>query len=263
MNALIDAVDACLLRAEAPLLKTSLDEGELRGYLRHRGFLEYVENGMREESYYRSLVVAAVNSETTFVDAGAHIGVYTMLTCRHARRVLAFEPDPYNLAALRRNVGRAACGNVDIRPEAVADRAGNADFRAFRSTFSGSLTPRRVDAYRTVAVETISLDAVLTDSDHRNLVVKLDVEGGEPLALRGMSATISRARRLAIFAEVNAEALEAGGSSVRQLVQDLLATGLECSWIDEDRRTLVPVQSVPDANRLNKGNVMCVKRSTG
>jgi FkbM family methyltransferase len=144
LNALLDAGDALLLRAHAPLLKATSEQLELRGYLRHRGFLDYVAHGMREESYYRSLVVAAVDSRTTFIDAGAHIGVYTLLTCRRARRVVAFEPDPYNPAALRRNVRRSGCENVEIRAEAVAELAGHAEFRSFRSTFSGSLTPRRL-----------------------------------------------------------------------------------------------------------------------
>jgi FkbM family methyltransferase len=260
VNALVDATDAVLLRADLPILKATVGELELRGYLRHRGFLEYVGAGMREESYYRGLVLAAVDSQTTFVDAGAHIGVYTLLTCRHARRVVAFEPDPYNFAALRQNVDRAGCANVEIRPEAVAQRAGAAAFRAFRSTFSGSLAPREVDTYRVVDVETINLDATLDDSDLSSLVVKLDVEGAEPLALAGMASSIRRARRLSIFAEVNPEALEAGGSSSERLVEDLLTRNLECLWVDEEQRSLSPLQE-PSLPR--KGNVVCHKHREG
>jgi FkbM family methyltransferase len=257
MNAVMDAVDGLLVRAHAPLLKTSLEEIQLRGYLRHRGFLEYVGRGMSEETYYRSLVVGAVDSQTTFVDAGAHIGIYTLLTCRRARRVLAFEPDPYNLAALRRNVERAGCANVEIRPEAVAEQAGDASFRAFRSTFSGSLLPREVDAYRTVGVKTIALDDVLDESDVANLVVKLDVEGAEPQALAGMTASVERAGDLSIFAEVNPEALEAGGSSARQLVEDLVEMGLDCFWVNEEQGSLLPL---PEPGCLSRGNVLCRSR---
>jgi FkbM family methyltransferase len=260
LNALMDAADAFLLRAQAPPLKASFERLEFRGYLRHRGFLDYVARGMREESYYRSLVDAAVDSRTTFVDAGAHIGVYTLLACRRARRVVAFEPDPYNLAALRRNVRKSGCENVEIRAQAVAEQAGHAEFRAFRSTFSGSLTPREVDAYRTLRVETISLDDALDDSDLETLVVKLDVEGAEPLALAGMSTSIRRADQLAVFAEVNPEALRAGGSSVKRLIDDLLAAGMNCGWIDEKGGAVVPVS---EGERFTKGNLVCVKQSIG
>jgi hypothetical protein len=94
LNALIDATDAVPLQAGTPILRTSNGTLELRRYLRHRGFLEYVSDGMKEESFYQGPLVAAVDSDATFVDAGAHIGVYTLLTCGRERRVLAFEPDP-------------------------------------------------------------------------------------------------------------------------------------------------------------------------
>jgi FkbM family methyltransferase len=258
VNFSIDAIDAVLLRAGTPILKATNGSVELRGFLRHRGFLEYVSDGMREESHYQRLLVTAVDSDTTFVDPGAHIGVYTILMCPRARRVLAFEPDPYNVAALKRNVKDCGYANVEIRAEAVADRAGHAPFRAFRSSFSGSLVPRQVDAYEELDVYTVPLDDALDDSDLASLVVKLDVEGAEPLALLGMGRTIQRASRLALFAEVNPEALEAGGSSPERLAEELLATEMDCAWIDEQHRALVPL---PTTRRLAKGNVMCVKGS--
>src|SRR5213596_1475545 len=145
---------------------------------------------MPEERFYRSLVVDAVDGQTTFVDGGAHIGVYTLLAARCAARVIAFEPDPYNFAALRRNIAAAGCENVEIRAQAVADRNGRATFRAFRSTFSGSLLPREMDEYREFETEIVRLDDALADVDLRTLVVKLDVEGAEPLALLGMQQTL-------------------------------------------------------------------------
>ena len=258
LNVGIDTIDAVLLRAGAPILKASNGSVELRGFLRHRGFLAYVSNGMQEESYYRRLLVAAVDSHTTFVDAGAHIGVYTLLTCSRARRVIAFEPDPYNLAALERNVKDSACANVEIRAEAVADRATQTAFRAFRSTFSGSLAPREVDAYQELEVKTIALDDVLADADLGSLVVKLDVEGAEPLALAGMRKAIRRARKLTIFAEVNPEALEAGGSSAERLIEDFFKTDLTCSSIDEKKRALEPLRV---ASSAKKANILCWKQA--
>ena len=59
---------------------------------------------MEEEFYYQSLVLDAVDSATTFSDVGAHIGVHAFLSCERARRVMAFEPGPYNLSALKQKV---------------------------------------------------------------------------------------------------------------------------------------------------------------
>jgi FkbM family methyltransferase len=256
----MDLVDRALVRAGVPPLAAEVGGVEFRGYLRHRGFLEYIQQGMPGERFYGSLLLGALDERTTFVDAGAHIGVYSLLACRRARRVLAFEPDPYNLAALHANVDRCGCANIEIRPQAIADRAGRSSFRSFRSTFSGSLAPRNVDAFQELDVELVRLDDVLIDSDLTSLVVKLDVEGAEPLALVGMRTIAREATKLVIFAEINPEALEAGGWSAEQLVQDLLTSGMECDWIDEDRGALEPIES----SRLQRrGNLMCVKGSSG
>jgi FkbM family methyltransferase len=261
VTAVVDAADGVLLRARTPPLAARVEDFELTGYLRHRGFLEYVARGMTEESFYRSLVVSAVDCETTFVDAGAHIGIYTILVCRRARRVLAFEPDPYNAAALKANIASAGCSNVEIRSEALADAPGHAQFRSFRSTFSGSLAAREVDDYTEFETHVISLDNVLDPPPEAGpLVVKLDLEGAERLALTGMARTLRQARRIVLFVEINPEALAAGGSSAEDLLADLRATQMECAFIDEVARALLPLdEAAPD----RKGNVVCRKPVEG
>jgi FkbM family methyltransferase len=255
VTAVVDAADGVFLRARTPPLAARVEGLELRGYLRHRGFLEYVARGMPEETFYRSLVLDSVDSETTFVDAGAHIGVYTALTCRRAKCVVSFEPDPYNVSALERNIRKCGCDNVEIRAEALADTSGRATFRAFRSTFSGSLVPREVDDYREFETCVVSLDDALATSDPGPLVVKLDVEGAEPLALAGMGKTLREAPGLVIFVEVNPEALAAAGSSAQELIKDLLAARMECAFVDEDAQALAPLEAAPPG----KGNVVCRK----
>jgi FkbM family methyltransferase len=255
----LDATDRALLRGGLLPLETQVDGIELRGYLRHRGFLDYVARGMPEESFYRSLLVGAVDRRTTFVDAGAHIGVYTVLASRRARRVIAFEPNPYNLAALRRNVDAASCANVEIRAQAIADRTGRGTFRAFRSTLSGSLLPREVDQYREIETETIALDDVLSQADLDRLVVKIDVEGAEPLALLGMHRALREARALFLFIEVNPEALAAGGWTPSAVIDELLAMRLECAFICEFQQNLLVLQK---GATIEKGNLACWRGST-
>lgn len=256
----MDLVDRLLTRLERPPLGAKIQSGEVRGYLRHRGFLEYVATGMEEESHYRTLVLDAVDSGTTFIDVGAHVGVYTLLTCQRARRVIAFEPDPYNFSALKQNARRSNCSNIELRKEAVADRSGRHSFRSFRSTFGSSLLPRKVDDYRELEVTTVPLDDVIRDSDLANLVVKVDAEGAEPLVLAGMGRTILQAQRLTIFFEINPEALEVGGSSAGEFMRALMSTRMDCAWINEQQGTLVP--ALRDDTPA-KGNVMCGKSPSG
>ena len=259
LGALLDAADAVLMRASYPPLATRVDGVEVRGYLRHRSFLAHVARG-DYEPYYRRLLVAELDARTVFVDAGAHVGMYTLIASPRVRTVVALEPDPYNVAALRRNTERGRHTNVRIVPKAVADQTGRAAFRAFYGTMSGSLVPRSDGQYRAIEAELTTVDEELREEPLDRVVVKLDVEGAEPLALAGMRETIARASELVAFVEVNPEALAAGGSSPADLVRRALESGLECAFVDEEAQSLEPVT---EPRELPKGNLRCLKSASG
>lgn len=247
----VGAVDAALVRAGRPPLSSVVGGVEVRGYLRHRSFLADLARGANDP-YARSLLEGELGPGVLFVDVGAHVGLYTMLACRRGARVIALEPDPYNLAALRRNA--RGC-DARIVPKAVADRLGRTLFHAFGGTIAGSLVerPDRPEGRR-LEVELTTLDAELAAEELGAVVVKLDVEGAEPLALAGMRETIARAGRLTLVVETNPQALAAAGSGPEQLVGVLLEAGFQCAFVDEERRALEPVTA---PTPLRKGNLLC------
>jgi hypothetical protein len=69
-------------------------------------------------------------------------------------------------------------------------------------------------------------------------VVKLDLEGGEVEALRGMRQVISSSPAPLLFVECNPSALARAGTSVEALLGELHAAGLSVRVIDETRRAL-------------------------
>ena len=103
-----------------------------------------------------------------------------------------------------------------------------------------------------------ALDAWL-DPTVRVDVVKLDIEGGEVAALRGMRETLSRAGPgLVVFAECNPSMLERSGSSASELIEVLRGQGLDVRWIDESRGSTRPLDEVD----LSHGYVnLCCRRS--
>ena len=235
----VAVVDAALLRVGRPPLIAHVDGVAIRGFLRHRSFLA---DAMRPRATYAELFQQLLKPGMTVVDAGAHVGLYSVLAARGvgpAGVVIALEPDLYNLAALRVNVDRADASNVEVVAEALADGAGTARFYETRSTIGSSLIER--DEAKARSVRTTSIDLLLQGRDPDTLLVKLNIEGAEPLALAGMRDVLARVDPVAILVEVNPPLVEAAGEDVGTLVADLRAQGFAVEYVDLSRQAGVPL----------------------
>jgi FkbM family methyltransferase len=237
LRALRDGADSVFLGVDRPPLKASVDGVRVRGYLRHRSFLDEV---VRPTTTYRSLFVRSLRPGMTVVDGGAHVGVYTVLASRGVGadgRVLAFEPDPYNFRALAFNAsGRA---NVRLLPKALGEERRWAVFHESAGTIGSSLIPHGNLTGESV-VEVTTIDAELTRRELGDLLVKLNVEGAEPLVLEGMKETLARCAHAVLFVEVAPALL---GTEAQGIVGKLEELGFEVSRIDVAEQSLVRVDA--------------------
>jgi len=93
----------------------------------------------------------------TVIDGGAHVGLTRCSPRRgvsEAGRVIALEPDLYNLIALRRNVGRSQTSRFG---RGTCRRAGTELFYEARSTIGSSLIERDDSIARTVRTTSVDL----------------------------------------------------------------------------------------------------------
>ena len=121
--------------------------------------------------------------------------------CRRRRgHVIAYEPVPELVALLRDNIQlNWLSDRVDVRPVAVAQRAGRQSF-SFDARLQGLGT--LVDATEgTVRVEVVPLDDDLADVPRIDLL-KIDVEGGETAVLAGASTLLGSGRVSRVSCEV-------------------------------------------------------------
>jgi FkbM family methyltransferase len=254
-----DAVDTIFVRARRPPLRASVGGVAVRGFLRHRSFLADVARPGRT---YGELLLRTLRPGMTVVDGGAHIGVYTLLAARAVGRggqVFAFEPDPYNHLALEYNVRKLAAANVRLARSALADSPGHATFHFSRGTIGSSLRPRS-DTNAVARVETTTIDATLAGLDPGALVVKLNVEGAEPLVLEGMRETSARVADLTMFVEVDPLGLRLAGFDAEGLLERLHELGFDVYAIRLADQTLARVEGTA---QLEKGHLLCVRTSRG
>jgi FkbM family methyltransferase len=178
---------------------------------------------------------ARAGSSRTFVafDAGANVGDYTQLILKESRRVdvraevHAFEPSPMAAESLRRTF--AGEGSVRIVAVALANQAGEATlFAGGAGSRLASLMPRAAHAAETagaVAVSVERLDTYLTrEAISRVDLLKLDVEGFELAALRGLGDQLRPEVVDVIQFEYGGTSLDAG-ATLRDLHQLLTAHG--------------------------------------
>lgn len=140
-------------------------------------------------------------------DVGANIGYVSLALARRAGErgsVVAFEPLPANLVRLRHNLDLNAEGvRVVMVGAAVADHSAQAEFLTHRSGGMGKLVAaagRDAEYQGSLSVEQIALDDWHAgQGGPAPDLVKIDVEGGEALVLRGMSNLIREARPLLLI----------------------------------------------------------------
>jgi FkbM family methyltransferase len=259
LEMLRDLADGLFLRLGYPPLSVEIDEIRFHGFLRHRSFLDQLSSGDYEPAT-RRIFRAAIPQAEFFVDGGAHIGLFSLMAARFGKPglpIIAIEPDPYNERALRYNVRRNGFGNIRVFPGAVSDSNGMEPILISEGSISSSLLLGRTNIGKTKSwiVRTMTMDSVLQDVPLKSLLVKLDVEGAEIMALKGMADSLRRADRFAVICEINPSALRAGGRTPADLVHSLQAIGQELFFISERENGLFPMKEPCEA----KGNLLCLR----
>lgn len=143
----------------------------------------------------------------TAYDVGANIGYTTILLARCVGaegKVFAFEPLPANLERLRANLALNGLeARVTVAPVAASRETRSAPFLVHDSGGMGKVegSAGRDEPYRDrITVETIDLDAfVYARGNPAPSLIKMDIEGGEVLALSGMRALLRQERPILLI----------------------------------------------------------------
>ncbi len=169
------------------------------------------------------------------LDVGSNLGYYALLAGRAigpGGRVLGFEParDVYDI--LERNVARSGLTNIQVFPWAISDRSKAIEFYGSEIPSWGSLI-RDKDLLQAqpTTVQAKKLDDLLDEfPGFRPSVLRMDVEGGELMALEGAQRLL-REYKPRIFVEIHPFAFE--WERARQALQQLLDMGYSSGVVIE------------------------------
>ena len=178
------------------------------------------------EEEFTNLILEEIQPTDVFYDVGASVGFVTVHAARKGVHVVAFEPDSGYCSRLKGNLALNGLQKTQIVEWAVSDKEGEATL--FTDGIEGNSPSLRESGNRgSVRVHTDSIDNALQRGlIPRPDVVKIDIEGAEVLALRGMQRLLqSEDSPRALFIEIHPALLLEFGSSPQEVDNILAQSG--------------------------------------
>ena len=206
------------------------------------------------------------NPDSLVIDVGANYGLYTLYACDLARynivnRVIAVEPDRrvfnkltksiyengFNLTAISIN---KAISDIDCQEvELYINSAGSVDNRTITDAGISNI----IEHY---PIETTTLDSIIIENDQndqkiKNIIIKMDIQGREPIAFRGMLSTLTNYPSIAILFELDPSLIRSAGGDPFQFANEVFAAGFDKYInVDATAQLLRPFSNVEDFNQL-------------
>lgn len=212
----------------------------------YRSMLIMALNGVL---FHRTLIEVTsriIRSGDVVIDGGSNVGFFALLAATKLQGsgcVIAFEPDPDTFSLLQENIRRNGFEST-VRAERIAltDREGTFDFAVnSEEPMLSSLISAKTGLGGNVLARAVTLDSFLAARGlQRADIIKLDLEGAEPMALEGARATLPTARML-IF-EANQPHLNQLGVDPVGLVEQTATAGEfdTVFFIDERSEKICP-----------------------
>jgi FkbM family methyltransferase len=214
-----------------------------------------LHSGAYEPEVWTTLARYASGDDVVW-DVGAHIGSFTLTAAQDPRvsQVCAFEPDPGNLANLRRNlelnrtptrVFPVALSDVPGRRRLVHGPPTNSGMSTFRpSSNTGMADHTRVNGQSLPVYDVVcqTVDALIESKDApAPTLMKIDVEGWEYYVLLGARALLESRLLKALVVEAACDAF--GRLEDTHLEELLQRSGYSLVRIDRPDRQLYGVEN--------------------
>jgi FkbM family methyltransferase len=198
-------------------------------------------------------------------EIGAFQGLLTLFFSGRAREVIAYEPNPASYRRVLENLRLNARHNVRVRHLAVGEREGTLTLLCDALMPGGTSGDPAVaeqmrgssSSVRAIDVPVVTLDRdiaahALPEPDF----VKIDIEGMELPALRGMRETLARARP-ELYLEMHGATREHKDRNVRAIVEFLRQQEYEDILHVESGERVTP----SSATRAREGHLFCTPRT--
>lgn len=177
-----------------------------------------------------------IHAGDTVFDIGANIGFHSLMMARLVRstgQVHAFEPDMETFSILLRNIQINNYSNIIPIQKAVLDE--NGKVRLCRDLINNGAHHicSSVDTGEAIVVDCLRLDDYCDGYYSKIDFIKMDIEGSEMCALKGMKRLIESNTKLKMVLEYFPAALKRYDTEAKELIGYLLERGFDIFHIDD------------------------------
>jgi len=168
------------------------------------------------------------------LDLGSHLGLFSLPAAALGAEVIAVDGNAEHVRLLREAARRNGFEKLDVVHAAVSDGEGPVEF--VERSIHGHLRVAEDGEAPSVSVPAITVEELLERCGWDSVdLIKLDIEGGEIGALRGMGRLHAAGARPAMVFECNASMLPLYGGSICRLRKLISELGYELLMIDHLR----------------------------
>lgn len=205
-----------------------------------------------------------------FIDIGANIGFYTVLAAKivgETGKVIAFEPDPKNIEILKKNIAENKLNNVVIEQKAVGERNGVISLYQSEHNAGDHCTYDRQDRIRVlkeknkinpkgvydqhsqkdprkkIEVEMVSLDDYFLKNSITPTFLKIDIQGFEYPAMKGMEDTLKKIPHLTVTSEFWPAGIEMTQNNPKEYLELFTKHGYKIHLIEKGKKQIKEISS--------------------
>ena len=201
--------------------------------LQHGGISKTLWVAETREDLDVEIVKEELEEGMNVLEAGANIGYYLLIESKILKNggmIYAFEPDPRNLEMLKMNVEKNNLGSmVNIFPYAVSDRNQTSKFYLAESSNLNTMVEDIEGSDNYIEVETKKIDGFSEIKENVNFI-RMDIEGYEHEAIKGMMETIKKSPKVKILAEVHPN-FYTEERDFTEVVRNLVANGFRIKYM--------------------------------
>ena len=184
------------------------------------------------------------------LDIGANIGFYTEMLSKivtDTGKVYSFEPDKINFARLKKNT--AHLNNVALYNNAVSDK--NDLIKVYKSKLLNvDHRTYPVDDYESIEeISAVSIDSLVSEKKITKVdVIKIDIQGYELFAFKGMIDLLKNTTGLKIITEYWPHGFKKAGYSAIDLYNFFTDLGYKFSILEDKQIKPLSAQYIADNN---------------